>query len=508
MLLRLSCNTAEIEQGGNTNMARVKLSALMSDIRGKLNGSVFQSNNGILSLRRYSTPTNSKQPTAELNKIVSSVIQSAWLGLSDSDRAAWVQYAAVVKKSTKNSAFKFMSGQALFAHINFYQYVLNGTLFLNPVGYDNNTSARSYGLFVYGGNLFLSVDSTIDSNICYPFITLTHPVQPSRNHSPESGRKITYSAINGSLINITESYYQSFGFSLRPNDCVLLNSIMIDAVTGLTGYRNNQKLVVSGFAPYDQVSDNLVWAYSCRLLVSNYTGFLFTCIHSDGISTYDVTIDEWLNNFAGLDAWAGNDDCFITAIYNQLNNGQTLEFSVNHRPIWNTSLHSFQFDDGANGLFSNSLNFGVGESMATIFNIRYHSSYAGYLLGQVNRTLDNYYSLVQYDNNHMLLAYNACNFDLTTSAYSWGIRSNPANSFFNVSMQKRIEGGNSYIDSYINNDVSTTQSVKEVIGYFDSINDDGLNSDEGTRAIVRDIVALNTFLTDSQMSYINQFSNL
>lgn len=508
MLLRLGGDTTELEQKGANEMARVKLSALISDIRGKLNGSVFQLNNGILSLRKYSTPTNSKQPSAELNKIVSSVIQSEWLQLSDSDRAGWNTYASIVKKSTKNSALRFMSGQALFAHINFYQYVINGTLLTYPVGYNNNTSARVYGLFVYGGSLFLSVDSAIDNSICYPFITLTHPVQPSRNHSPESGRKITFNQLSGSLINITNSYYASYGFSLRPNDCVLLNSIMIDAITGLTGYRNNQKLIVQQYAPYDQVKDSLAWAYSCRLLLSDYSGVLFTVQRDNSEDTFNVDVADWINNYSNLLAWLGNDDCFVVTMYNQLNNGESISFDIERAPSWSTLYNCLEFDEEDRGTVSNSFNFNAGESMAIMFNMRYDQTQGGYILGQVNRTLDNYIQYVALNDNNIAIPYNACNYDFSTSAFAFGIRSTPDNSFYNSCIQVRVVDGNTYVDNYINNDVITIQAIKQIIGYFDAINDDGLGGNEGCRVMLRDIVAINTFLSESQIGYINQFYNL
>lgn len=71
------------------NMAKVKLSALVSEMRGKLNGSVFSRNRGGAYLRTKVTPLNPQTSYQVAVRALLTQFAQAWRGLTQTQRDAW-----------------------------------------------------------------------------------------------------------------------------------------------------------------------------------------------------------------------------------------------------------------------------------------------------------------------------------------------------------------------------------------------------------------------------------
>ena len=108
----------------------------------------------------------------------------------------------------------------------------------------------------------------------------------------------------------------------------------------------------------------------------------------------------------------------------------------------------------------------------------------------------------------MLSSYQACNYDFSTSNYGSGLIATPVNSYYNNSVQVKVVEGVTTVRVGVNNVLMDRVAVKQIQGYFDTLNDDGLGSNSGTHMLLRDVVAMSNYLTDQQLEYINQFSNL
>jgi len=70
-------------------MAKVKFSALISDMRNKLNGSVFSKNRAGSYLRNKVTPSNPSTPSQALVRSILGTLASTWRTLTDPQRDAW-----------------------------------------------------------------------------------------------------------------------------------------------------------------------------------------------------------------------------------------------------------------------------------------------------------------------------------------------------------------------------------------------------------------------------------
>lgn len=99
-------------------MAKIKLSAIVSEMRGKLNGSVFSKNRGGAYLRTKVTPVNPQSLAQGLVRNTLTNLSQAWRGLTEAERTAW---NSAVSNFTSTDIFgdiKTPSGINLYTKLN------------------------------------------------------------------------------------------------------------------------------------------------------------------------------------------------------------------------------------------------------------------------------------------------------------------------------------------------------------------------------------------------------
>ncbi len=99
-------------------MAKVKFSALISEMRNKLNGSVFSRNRGGSYLRTKVTPTNPQTAAQVAARSLLTSFSQSWRGLTESERDSW---RAVVDQWSTTDVFGDVinpSGATLYIRLN------------------------------------------------------------------------------------------------------------------------------------------------------------------------------------------------------------------------------------------------------------------------------------------------------------------------------------------------------------------------------------------------------
>jgi hypothetical protein len=99
-------------------MAKIKYSALVSGMRGKLNGSVMSSNRSGDYIRNKVTPTNPQTASQVQKRSYMTLFSQAWRALSEAQRQAW--QGAVSSWSTTDvfGDVKNPTGSTLFTKLN------------------------------------------------------------------------------------------------------------------------------------------------------------------------------------------------------------------------------------------------------------------------------------------------------------------------------------------------------------------------------------------------------
>lgn len=99
-------------------MALIKLTAIVDNISGKLNGTVFSRNKGGHYMRSKSKPTNPRTPAQMAVRASFGAISQLWRGLTEAQRAAWQAAAADFPYQNKLGDSKELSGFALHQKLN------------------------------------------------------------------------------------------------------------------------------------------------------------------------------------------------------------------------------------------------------------------------------------------------------------------------------------------------------------------------------------------------------
>lgn len=99
-------------------MAKIKLSAIVSEMRGKLNGSVFSKNRGGAYLRTKVTPVN-PQTIAQGNvRALLTTLSQGWRALTEAQRLAWNSAVSAFTSTDIFGDIKTPSGINLYNKLN------------------------------------------------------------------------------------------------------------------------------------------------------------------------------------------------------------------------------------------------------------------------------------------------------------------------------------------------------------------------------------------------------
>lgn len=99
-------------------MAKLLFTAVVADMRNKLNGTVFSKNRYGAYARTKVTPVNPQSVAQQAARNTLSTNSAAWRGLTEAQRASWTGAAPQFPFSDIYGNSKILSGQALYVKLN------------------------------------------------------------------------------------------------------------------------------------------------------------------------------------------------------------------------------------------------------------------------------------------------------------------------------------------------------------------------------------------------------
>jgi hypothetical protein len=164
-------------------MARVMTSAIVSDVRGKVGGSVFQRSAQGLSLRTHTTPVNTRTASQMSNRSMLYQLQVAWMALSADARLSWDAWSQYQNLSTGYFSTSKMTGQQAYIQLNRYRLMLGLARLDAPVFTPYDLPLFSITLSANDGNLTIDFVGMTDHTAYYPIIRFSSIIPPSRNNT-------------------------------------------------------------------------------------------------------------------------------------------------------------------------------------------------------------------------------------------------------------------------------------------------------------------------------------
>lgn len=227
-------------------MAKLLFTAIVADMRNKLNGTVFSKNRYGAYARTKVTPVNPQTAAqAAVRNRLSSQSQ-AWRGLTQSQRNAWQAAASNFPFTDIFGNSKVLSGQALFVKLN-ANIVNAGGLVLTdppaPVGIPE-LILTSVTPASGAGTMDLVFNGPTPASMIL-IVQATPQVSPGKSFVKNLFRQVsTYVAATASPLDLHSVYVARFG-SLVAGQKIFVRAYFIDVATGQVGIASEVSSLVS-----------------------------------------------------------------------------------------------------------------------------------------------------------------------------------------------------------------------------------------------------------------------
>lgn len=113
-------------------MAVVKFTAIVAEMRNKLNGNVFSKNRAGNYLRNKVTPVNPQTSFQQNQRDLLTQLSQSWRSLTEPQRLAWIAASANFPYTDIFGDKKTLSGQGLYMKLNLNIRKVGGTIIANP----------------------------------------------------------------------------------------------------------------------------------------------------------------------------------------------------------------------------------------------------------------------------------------------------------------------------------------------------------------------------------------
>jgi hypothetical protein len=217
-------------------MALIQLSAIVSDIKGKVGGSTFKGGTGgshVLQRKSYrkNASTNNVTPAIFIvsPKAAISACSQAWQGLTATQQKSWGSNAVAAPYKNKLGQTKTYSGYVYFMSINVKLAMLGLSIQIipPPVGITLSCGNVSGSYSVAGGTVNYSQVS-VNSSTQYLVVEMTRPLTAGRT-AQDSDYKVIVAEIGAHTfpLDVTTGYLKALGAVLTKGT-IWVRAYMVD----------------------------------------------------------------------------------------------------------------------------------------------------------------------------------------------------------------------------------------------------------------------------------------
>jgi len=214
-------------------MAKVKLSGILGDLRGKVGGSAFVKSAGGLILRNLTGAVNKDTIIQNIAKNITANMQWEWQRLTQDQRDCWVEWTKLNPIAQVRDVDLVINAQQTFIKLNFYRAQAGIAIIKDPVFNTNIIEPIDATLFLSGGNLILSPSRTLNDSTELFILFLTFRVAPTINNPGTTFKAIIFEqSPGGNFYNITAEYKAIFGIELVATEQLFMRFTTADKISG------------------------------------------------------------------------------------------------------------------------------------------------------------------------------------------------------------------------------------------------------------------------------------
>lgn len=346
-------------------MAQVKFSALVSSVRGKLNGSVFQGNKGTTTLRNKPIKRNVTNQYTEEVRNINKMLSAEWKLLTEAQRLQW-----------SNGARSGVSGYNAFYNRNYYALMFGLSLIQDfPAGLSAPVVSDFTAAYFWGMAKITLVEKP------------TFPDQYTiiRVGSVNSG-SIAHKNINMSIIvaetnvdgvfNISTAYFNKFGCFPAVNTRMLIEVFNWDKNTGLKSMpvRKWVDFTATDVLLTDLTAQTIEQCYATKLMVAGYAGSCMQVYRPSDANSLDIGFIGNEMDWQSAYEFANGETLQVAVWYNQNASGLNLVFSTpDNAPFLDFTDFSVNMYDAVkliNGYFEDTTSYGYNQNWTMYAAVR------------------------------------------------------------------------------------------------------------------------------------------
>lgn len=219
-------------------MARVKFSAIISDISGSVGAGTFQRYRGGSVLRNKPLPLNVRSGRQSASRNYVKQVQQAWADLTLDQQAEWASFVTFTPTFQKHNGNVIVTGYALFLKYNLIRLHagldLTSSFTYTPLDY----LPTNFILDITGAVFSVGFDEDFYDDVSYILLKLS-PVKPNPTFSYRSRLRVIALPYTGpvgqSSWDITSTYTDIFGYIPEVGDQLLASVIFFSSVAPIIG---------------------------------------------------------------------------------------------------------------------------------------------------------------------------------------------------------------------------------------------------------------------------------
>jgi hypothetical protein len=203
-------------------MARVTYGALVTELKGSIGGTTFQTNKYGFSAKNKSFPGSFQSPgRLKMRQALNHVVQ-LWSTLTDAQRTQWSTFATTFPQPTKHNSSAMLSGYALFVKFNTLRYAGDGSTALVPSFTLPTLPTFTPTAFISGGDLNINLSASPVTLALAVNPSLSAAVKATTNFIGTRTRLMYLTIADASPINLEPDYRNAFGVDPVSGDFIFI----------------------------------------------------------------------------------------------------------------------------------------------------------------------------------------------------------------------------------------------------------------------------------------------
>jgi hypothetical protein len=228
-------------------MARIKYSALVTEIKGSIGGTTFQSNAYGYTIKNKPRQVKPKSQYQNRSKLYLAAAAQQWNYLGSSSRGEWDAWAAANPQYAKNNPSAVLSGFAVFVRVCQQIFLRSGDI-------SDVTVSPSYTIYAVdtptftltrdGGVLTLAYSWVLGETHNRANVFMSQPYKPTVNFAGTRTRFIKNIQTDSDSNDIASEYSSLFGSLPAVGDKIFVDNVQYDQSNGMVYARQSAEVIV------------------------------------------------------------------------------------------------------------------------------------------------------------------------------------------------------------------------------------------------------------------------